>query len=153
MSFPTTKDEANSLFEYKDGVLYTKPKPIGSVTGNGYLESKVAGKPFKIHRMIFLMHHGYLPEIVDHIDGNPLNNKIENLRAATPSQNSYNQRIYKTNTSGVKGVCWDKARNRWTTQISYNRKKRHLGYYEDFDEAVEVVDLARQLVHKEFARA
>ena len=152
-SLPTTKEEALALFEYKDGVLYSKPKPIGSVTGNGYLESKVGKRPFKIHRMIFLMHHGWLPEVVDHIDGNPLNNNIDNLRAATFAQNSYNQKIYKSNLSGIKGVFWCNALKKWQGQISYDKKKYFLGYFENINEAAKVVDEARKLGHKEFARA
>ena len=76
-----TKELAESLFYYKDGVLYwkdnrgychTKDKPVGSVTKAGYFESKLNLKTFKVHRVVFLLHHGYLPEVIDHIDGNKI---------------------------------------------------------------------------------
>lgn len=154
-----TKELAESLFYYKDGVLYwkdnrgycrTKDKPVGSLTKSGYFESKLNKKPFKVHRVIFLMHNGYLPEHVDHIDGNRSNNKIENLRAATPSQNKANQIIYKNNTSGVKGVYF--KHKKWGAQISYSGKRKYLGLFDTIELASEFVDLARKMVHQEFAR-
>lgn len=162
LSVPTTQEEAAALFEYRDGALYWKTnrgyskvmdKPVGSKTANGYLESKINGKGFKVHRMVFLLHHGWLPEMVDHIDGDRTNNAIENLRAATAQNNKFNQKLYKCNTSGVKGVSWNKEHNKWSAQISYNRRKKFLGRYDTVEEAAEVVDLARRMVHQEFARA
>jgi hypothetical protein len=156
-----TKELAESLFYYKDGVLYwkdnrgychTKDKPVGSVTKAGYFESKLNLKAFKVHRVIFLLHHGYLPEVVDHIDGNRQNNHIDNLREATPSQNKCNQKIYRNNTSGVKGVYFKKETNKWNAQINYNGKRKHLGTFESFVLASEFMDLARQMLHKNFAR-
>jgi len=160
-SVPNTQEEALALFYYKDGVLFwknnqgtypTKDKPVGSKTKNGYMESKICGKGFKVHRMAFLLHHGWLPKMVDHIDGNRENNKIENLRAADAQSNKCNQKIYCSNTSGIKGVCWSKERCMWKAQINYNKKRKHLGYYENINEAAEFVELARQMTHQEFAR-
>lgn len=162
MSEWMTKELAESLFYYKDGVLFwkenrgtypTKDKPVGAVSKSGYLESKIKLKPFKVHRVIFLLHHGWLPKMVDHIDGNRTNNAIENLRASDAQTNKCNQKIYKSNTSGVKGVYWKKSLGVWGAQISYECKKRHLGYYANMNEAAEIVDLARQMTHKEFARS
>jgi hypothetical protein len=155
-----TKELADSLFEYREGMLFWKEdrgyckikgKKVGSVTKAGYFESKLNGKCFKVHRAIFVMHHGYIPEQVDHIDGNRQNNSIENLRPATPFQNKCNQAIYKSNTSGVKGVY--RKNNKWATQINYNGKRKNLGTFNTIEEASEFVDLARQMVHQEFARA
>lgn len=157
-----TKELAESLFYYNDGVLYwkknqgtypTKDKPVGAVTKAGYFESKINLKPFKVHRVVFLLHYGYLPDVVDHIDGNRQNNNIKNLRAATAGENKCNQKIYKSNTSGVKGVCFNKRTKKWVGQINYNGKRKCLGSFDSIDLAAEFVDLARQMVHKEFARA
>lgn len=157
-----TKELADSLFEYKDGNLYwkenrgyckTKGKQVGSVTKAGYFESKLNGKPFKVHRVIFLMHHGYLPAQIDHIDCNRQNNRLENLRPATASENKVNQNIYKSNTSGVKGVCWVNRDKVWSAAISFNGTRKRLGHFKSLTEAEEVVLLARELLHGNFAKA
>ena len=155
-------EEAQSLFYYREGVLYwavdrksnkVKDQPVGNLSPHGYFETKVNNKSVKVHRIIFLLAHGYLPENVDHIDGNRSNNHIENLRAATMAQNKYNQKLYKSNKSGVKGVYWDKYNHKWAAQISHNKKVHYLGTFDDINEAAKVVDMARQKLHKEFARA
>jgi hypothetical protein len=154
-----TKELADSLFYYKDGSLYwkvdrasnkVKDTKVGSITKSGYFESKLDGKPFKTHRVVFLIHHGYLPVMVDHINGVRSDNRIENLRAATPSQNKINQITYKNNTSGVKGVYL--KNNKWSAQINYDNKRRYLGAFDTIELASEFADLARQMVHQDFAR-
>jgi hypothetical protein len=156
-----TQQEALETFEYKDGMLYWKKhvqankyvgKPVGSVCNLGYYNTRHKNVNYKVHRIIFLMHNGYAPEVIDHIDGNPSNNKIENLREATPSLNKCNQVIYKSNTSGVKGVSWSSEQKRWKTQISFNGKRKYLGTFKVLSDAEEFVNLARDMIHGEFAR-
>ena len=78
-----SKELLNEIFSYEDGILYWKKKtsdkvvvgkPVGYVR-NGYLGTKINKVDYRNHRLIFMMHYGYLPKLVDHIDGNPLNNK------------------------------------------------------------------------------
>lgn len=94
----------------------------------------------KNNKTIYL--HRYLLDvtdknvIVDHIDGNPLNNKRNNLRIGTQELNARNHGICSTNTSGVTGVTWDKQRSKWAAQIVYKNKNHHLGRFNDFDDAV-----------------
>ena len=71
---------------------------------------------------------------IDHIDRNPLNNCRTNLRFATHREQKINQGLSSRNTSGVKGVCWETARNKWRAQID----NKHVGYYETFEKACEV---------------
>jgi hypothetical protein len=68
-------------------------------------------------------------ECVDHIDTNPLNNNISNLRFATRSENGMNRSKQCNNTSGVVGVCWHKPNKRWFAHIQINGKKKHLGNF------------------------
>ena len=70
---------------------------------------------YRAHRIIWLMVTGNDPadSLIDHIDGNPHNNKFANLRIATSRQNQCNQKIRRDNTSGLKGVSWDSKRNKW----------------------------------------
>lgn len=156
-----TQDLLNELFEYRDGVLYwkiakAKKIKVGDVAGNlhktGYLTTMVNSKRYLNHRLIFLMHHGYLPQCLDHIDGNKINNRIENLRPATIGENSRNSKIPKNNTSGFKGVSWHSRDKKWQAQLMINKKSKHLGIFKTIEEATEAVKKAREELHGEFAR-
>jgi hypothetical protein len=151
-----------SRVRYEDGMLYwvnaRNPMYNGRVVGRidacGYYRTNTTkgyGK-VKVHRLIFFMHHGYLPAFVDHVDGNPLNNKIDNLRAATREQNMHNMKTPVTNTSGRKGVYWNKGSRKWQASIRVNDRLRYLGLYEQFNDAVAARERAERELHGEFAR-
>ena len=149
----------NHLFVVKDGVLFNKVDrkmmKAGMRSGgekDGYVWVKIDNQRYSAHRIIFYMAHGYCPEYVDHIDGNGLNNRIENLRPATLSQNKANQKTYSNNTSGVKGVYWCKPKNGWVAQISYNNQRRTLGKFETKELAAEFLQLVRNELHGRYAR-
>jgi hypothetical protein len=155
------QQKIREYFDYLDGVLYWKIKTarcvkIGQPAGTldkrtGYHRVRVDCKFQKAHRIIFLYHHGYLPDFVDHIDGNKTNNKIENLRGATLSQNCMNQKISTRNTSGTKGVMWHKRDKKWFVQLRVNSKCHSFGYYEDKELAELVAIEATNKLHKEFS--
>ena len=156
-----TKDLVNNLFEYKDGELYWKVatgsravvgKMAGSLNHDGYKRIKINNKLYSTHRLIFLMFNGYLPECVDHIDGNPSNNIIENLRQATKAQNCLNSKLLNRNKSGIKGVSWNKQKKAWVVQLMVNNAKKYFGHYHDIAVAKFVADAMRYKYHKEFAR-
>ena len=126
-----TQELVNSIFEYIDGDLYFKKsislkaregKKAGGVTTHGYRSVGFYKNTAYVHRIIFLMHHGYMPELIDHIDGNTLNNRIENLRPATKSTNGMNRGKQKNNTSGYKGVYFSNERKKWIAQIKINKE-------------------------------
>ncbi len=116
-----------------------------------YSKIQINRKVYFTHRLIFLYHHGHLPEFLDHIDGNPLNNKIENLRGCTRGQNNCNRRIDKNSTSGVKGVTWYKPTNKWRSMISAKGKKIHIGYFNRLQDAKTAIASKRNELHGEFA--
>ena len=137
-----TQDRIRELFDYRDGNLYWKVARsnikagdrAGYVREDDYQAIRIDGKLYLAHRLIFLYHHGYLPEFLDHIDRNPSNNSIDNLREATLAQNNTNvekQKSYsgKSTTSTYKGVSWFKRDKRWKAQIRINTKLKHLGYF------------------------
>jgi len=89
---------------------------------------------------------------VDHIDGNGLNNRRGNLRLATPSQNSCNKGVTKSNTSGYKGVFWEKGRGKWRALIRLNYKLKHLGFFDTPEKAYKAYCEASDKLHGEFGR-
>ena len=146
------------LFQYKDGNLYwkksiSKKTVVGKLAGsklNGYKRVAFYEKEYYVHRIIFAMHHGYMPKFIDHIDNNKSNNRIENLREATHSENQWNHKLRSDNKSGVKGVSWASRDQRWKAQCYVNGKSHQLGYFKDLTEAKNVVMQFRQINHKEF---
>lgn len=155
-----SQKELLDIFEYKDGNLYwkkykqgvRKSKLAGAKNIDNYIRVTYKSKRYLIHRIIFMMHNGFCSEYIDHIDGNQLNNKIENLREATIIENSQNQKISKNNTSGIKGVTLNKYINKWLVRVSVNKKRLFLGYYDDLETAEFVANETRIKHHKNFAR-
>ena len=152
-------DYVLSAFDYQEGNLIRKTgrvNEIGQIAGcvhkgKGYIHVKIKAKAFKAHRLVFLYHHGYLPECVDHIDGDKTNNKIENLRAATKEENCRNQKIRSTNKSGYKGVKWVEHCKKWQVEVCKNYKQLRFGMYEDLELAGLVAIEATELIHGRFS--
>lgn len=156
-----TQEIVRDLFNYSDGNLIRKTKTaqktkIGEVAGghhgDGYYKLRVCGKKYFLHRIIFLWHHGFMPECLDHIDGNQSNNRIENLRAATMSQNCMNKKLQKNNTTGVRGVHLDKKCGRFVASITVLRKRVVLGYFENLEDASNCYSEKVRQFHGEFSR-
>lgn len=152
-----TQELVRSIFDYQNGLLIRKigkilkHKPVGYVSQSGYLKVRIGKKQYPAHRLVFLMHHGFLPEIIDHIDGNKLNNKIENLRPATCAENIANQKLRSTNKSGTKGVYWDKLNKKWNISLTKNYKKIYIGSFSDKELAELVAIEAANLYHGNFS--
>ncbi|MFM0554788.1 HNH endonuclease [Paraburkholderia sediminicola] len=124
----------------------------GYIKSQGYREIHVAGKNYYAHRLAFLFMTGSFPkECVDHINNNRLDNRWCNLRNATRAENMRNRPKLKSNTSGVTGVCWQRAMKKWCAYINLNRKRHELGHFDSLDEAASVVKAARERLHGEFA--
>lgn len=105
-------------------------------SGVFYLQGKIEGFSTRVHRLIWLYVYGVLPEKqIDHIDGDGLNNRLENLREVSQVENLKNCSLSKNNVSGITGVCWEKACKSWKVQIGRNSVYTYLGRYKDFFEA------------------
>lgn len=146
-------------FNYIDGELYhkydknyiAKKGVVAGCINQGYRRITLNGKKYLAHRIIFLMIHGRLPKYVDHKDHNSLNNNIDNLRECTFSQNVCNKPKPTNNTSGEKGVYFDKSRNKWRVQMEHLGKQLYFGRYDSFDEACMVAIKKRKELHGNFA--
>lgn len=137
---------------------FKKGEEAGSVSGaHGYTDYRnvvVFGDRYKAHRLIWLMRTGSWPSgHIDHMDGNGLNNKWDNLREATPSQNAMNQKVRSDSASGCKGISYDKRRDMWYAYIDIDGSRVHLGRHENKDEAVAVRLAAEKRYHGEYARS
>lgn len=130
----------HDIFEYQDGELIwkidsfankVKGKKAGALNNTGYLRTKYNKKKYLNHRIIFEMFNGYIPEFIDHIDRNRLNNKIENLRPATRSLNAFN-RSYKKNDNLPKGIYRDC--NKFRVHIC----GKYIGLYNTLNEAINI---------------
>ena len=141
-----TQERARELFDYRGGQLIRKVTrshnakagdQAGSFDGHGYIFVHVDGRFYKAHRIIWLMHYGYFPENnIDHINRNPSDNRIENLREIGQACNIRNTGNFKHNTSGVKGVCFDKWTLSWKASVKVRGKSHAIGRSEDLVEAV-----------------
>lgn len=142
-----TQKELKEIFNYdeKTGVVVNrvkrgraeKDKEAGSIMSNGYRYIMIDQKRYLTHRLAWLYVHGYMSEnMIDHIDRNPLNNQINNLREVSRQCNMRNSSDSRNNKSGVKGIIWDKNTNKWRARIMVDKKNIHLGSYTDFDNAV-----------------
>lgn len=139
------------LLGHKDGYLYwlvVRKKrggltEIGSragyIAGNGYRYVGVDGKRLLEHRVIFALIHGRWPaNSLDHINRVPTDNRPENLRECSHLENMQNTSVRSDNTTGVKGVSWDRARSRYAAELVVDGKKKYLGRFLTLEEAAAV---------------
>jgi len=126
----------------------------GHVSNAGYVQITLDSRPHLAHRLAWLYVHGNVPKIIDHIDGNPANNSISNLRPASPSQNIQNSKKSMRNTSGLKGVHQRRKDGKWiaTIKIPGRRWQAFLGSFDCPAAAHLAYQVAAAKHHGEFAR-
>lgn len=150
-------------YEADTGILRWKAKrhgtasvgsQAGSINSKGYRCVKIDGKLYQAHRIAWVLANGEWPaRAIDHKNRNRDDNRIENLRLATNSQNKANSKKPEHNTSGLKGVTWHKLRQKWAAQICKDGKNIHLGLFTSANEAHEAYIKAANQNFGEFARS
>ena len=130
-------------------------KVAGNIHHTRYLRFHHKSREYLAHRVVWEMHHGPIPKgkMIDHIDGDQINNRIENLRLADNSQNQFNSGLKVNNTSGFRGVTWNKKNRCWYAQIRHGGSNRHLGSFATAKDASNAYEAAAKEVHAEFFRA
>jgi len=155
-----TAQRFNEAFEYCNGELYWKinTNPSKRLIGKraGCLSSmygvvNLDGQAYCIHKVIFCMHHGYMPEVVDHINGVKKDHRIENLRAANHQSNNWNKTVQSNNKLRMKNISWHKQNKKYWVQITQNRKKVYSQMFDDLELAELVAVMAREKYHGKFA--
>lgn len=105
---------------------------------------KFAGKGIRLHRFLLDAPEG---QVVDHLNGNTLDNRRCNLRVTSQSQNTHNIKTHRDSKTGVKNMCWDKTRKQWRVYICANGVRRNIGYFDDRAEAERQAQIARDTYH------
>lgn len=128
---------------------------LGWIAGGGKsIDIMIGGKAYKAHRLAWCYFYGEWPSKrfhIDHINRNPTDNRICNLRLATNAQNARNTSLSRRNSSGVKGVMWYKRHQKWTAQIRVDRKLKHLGYFDRKADAIKARRDAEKKFFSDFA--
>ena len=120
----------------------------GSVGEDGYVHIVINRNWHKAHRLAWFITHGSWPsESIDHKDGNPSNNRLANLREATPKQNAENRKVYCNSLSGETGVRWHKRTQMWEARIGHNGRLHHIGYFREKTQAVAARASAKKALH------
>lgn len=124
---------------------------ISGTKNKGYISIMLDGHMYQAHRLAWFYMTGKWPDkIIDHKDGNGLNNRFSNLRDASHSQNQFNRRKNKGTLAGFKGVSFNKKSQRWKASINFNKKTYYLGYFETPEEASEAYNKKAKELHGEF---
>lgn len=137
------QEDIFNVFEYnrETGVLTRKFKggsvrAVGAKARNHYIRVSVNGREYPAHRLIWLLVHGEFPaKFIDHINGDRQDNRLCNLRLASDAENKRNVGPRSHNTSGIKGVSWDRQNHKWFAGATINGRSINLGRYTSKEDA------------------
>lgn len=126
-------------------------KPAGRVDSFGYVSIAFGRQKVKAHRLAYFMVHGGCPRLLDHVNGRPSDNRITNLRPATPSQNNMNRAIGRRNKSGGKGISWHKRAGKWQVHVRAAGVAHYCGLFVDIDAARAARAAKAEELHGQFS--
>lgn len=126
----------------------------GTDLGNGYKRTSFKGRTLYLHRIVWFLAHGSdpYPKLIDHIDMDRSNNHPSNLRLCSQSQNKRNAGPSANNTTGYKGVFWQKSAKKWFVQVRHKGKQHYGGLFDTAEGANRAAITLREKLHGDFAR-
>jgi len=142
-----TQERARELLEYipENGLLVwrktnSNAAKKGAIAGylskkDGRVSVRIDNKLYKAHRVIFLIVKGEWPEEVDHINGDPSDNRWDNLRSVTHRENMKNRKVCSNSTTGIMGVVWNRHNSKWRVRVKALDVHREIGSFSDFFDA------------------
>lgn len=121
---------------------------VGDLNSAGYLSVWITPKRYQLHRVIWMWVHGVWPtKPIDHLNHVRTDNRLSNLREASQLENTHNRTKSKRNWSGFIGVYWYARKHKWHAQITANRKRYHLGYFNTPELASAAYQAAKRIHH------
>lgn len=147
-------DSGTGIIVWRVQIGQRRPgEEAGGFDGRRRHRIRLDGHLYLSHRLAWLLHYGEWPsEVIDHIDGDPSNNRISNLRSATQAQNTWNSRRRSDNTSGVRGVSWAAAKRKWVAQLTVNGRSVLRRRFNNKSDAVAAYRNAAKAHYGEFVR-
>jgi len=145
-----TAVELRELYKYDPdtGNFSRNERVIGSLNPKGYMVHTIRGVAYRLHRLAWFYINGYWPEKgIDHINGIRSDNRISNLRECNQSENLQNQRKATARKHGLIGTIRRKRTRLWSSQITINKVKHHLGYFETEESAHQAYIEAKRKLH------
>lgn len=149
-------DPDTGIFTWISSTNNRRPpgETAGYINSLGYVQIGIDCGHYSAHRLAWMYVHGELPELdIDHINGNPSDNRLENLRLVTHQQNMCNRKKRNDNSSGYPGVCFHKTNNKWHASIRVKGKRIHLGYFKTAKEAYDKYVEASKKYHSQYTRS
>lgn len=146
-------------FYYDDGYIFWKKTSgtrglkgsrAGKLRKDGYFDVGLKGKYYLVHRIIFALHYNYLPQMIDHVNRNRADNRIENLREADYSTNVWNSSISSYNSTGIKGIRKTSS-GKFEARIAVRGKTIQVGTFDTIEEASSRLNEVREKEHGEYA--
>ena len=129
--------ESSFIFDSENGLLKNKSSGIAyRADGDGYIRVVFQGRRYLAHRIIWKMVHGQDPDIIDHINGNKSDNRIQNLRSVGFEESAKNRSLRSDNKSGCGGVFQNKKTGKWNVFLSVDGKQKYFGSFDSKDDAV-----------------
>ena len=161
MADKITQAQLKELFDYDASGTFVR-RSNGKIVvqnlskGQRYPRISVNGKPRSLHRIVFCWHHGYFPKVIDHINNDRIDNRIENLREATQANNCLNRKHHGNSKSPYKNVYGQTYRTisgpikQWSVNVTINGKRKYFGSYDDIEFANLVAIEVRDKYHGAF---
>ena len=142
-------DPSTGVFRWKLSI--SRIAKVGAEAGSpnnfGYIRIGIKGKSHLAHRLAWVYFHGEWPQKwVDHIDGDKKNNRINNLRQASASENTHNTRTNRNKSSGTRGVDWHKKYGKWMARIQVEGKRKTIGFFDNLEDAAKARKDAESLI-------